>query len=176
MARIVYKQGFEGQNKLECIEGIEIDLFNGQKALIYPKYAEKALLESEQLDGWKGPEETEIEALRVNNTFTKTLALLNAGSPAAKWVTQFGSDYDFFYLLPSLSAAMEIQYQKNDIDTLAETIKGADLLRNFIPFVWSCSQSNDYLSWAAFGEDGFAGQNSVYHSYLVVPTILINNE
>lgn len=39
MARIVYKEGLEGQNRLECIEGIEIGLLNGQKALIYPKYA-----------------------------------------------------------------------------------------------------------------------------------------
>lgn len=38
MARIIYKEGSEGQNTLESIEGIEIDLLNGQKALIYPKY------------------------------------------------------------------------------------------------------------------------------------------
>lgn len=39
MARIIYKEGCEGQNTLESIEGIEIELLNGQKALIYPKYA-----------------------------------------------------------------------------------------------------------------------------------------
>lgn len=33
MARIIYKEGLEGQNRLECIEGIEIELLNGQKAL-----------------------------------------------------------------------------------------------------------------------------------------------
>ena len=38
MARIVYKKGFENQNRLECIEGIEIEMLNGQCALIYPKY------------------------------------------------------------------------------------------------------------------------------------------
>lgn len=42
MARIIYKEGCEGQNRLESIEGIEIDLLNGQKALIYPKYATAA--------------------------------------------------------------------------------------------------------------------------------------
>ena len=39
MVKIVYKEGKEGQNKLSSIEGIEINLINGQKALIYPKYA-----------------------------------------------------------------------------------------------------------------------------------------
>lgn len=29
MARIIYKEGLEGQNRLECIEGIEIELLNG---------------------------------------------------------------------------------------------------------------------------------------------------
>lgn len=30
MAKIIYKEGFEGQNHLECIEGIEIGLENGR--------------------------------------------------------------------------------------------------------------------------------------------------
>lgn len=34
MAKIIYKEGCECQNRLECIEGIEIELLNGQKALI----------------------------------------------------------------------------------------------------------------------------------------------
>lgn len=41
MARIIYKDGCEARKRLECIEGIEIDLLNGQKALIYPKYSEE---------------------------------------------------------------------------------------------------------------------------------------
>lgn len=53
MARIIYKKGLEGKNRLECIEGIEIELLNGQKALIYPKYAERALLESEKISKWR---------------------------------------------------------------------------------------------------------------------------
>lgn len=44
MARIIYKEGCEGQNTLESIEGIEIDLFNGQKALIYPRYSEEVMI------------------------------------------------------------------------------------------------------------------------------------
>lgn len=30
MAKIIYKEGFEGQNHLDCIEGIEIVLGNGR--------------------------------------------------------------------------------------------------------------------------------------------------
>lgn len=44
MAEIIYKKGCEGQNRIECIEGIEIELLNRQKALIYPKYSEKVML------------------------------------------------------------------------------------------------------------------------------------
>ncbi len=52
MARIIYKEGLEGQNRLECIEGIEIDLLNGQKALIYPKYAQLPLLTEKNIESW----------------------------------------------------------------------------------------------------------------------------
>ena len=54
MARIIYKEGLEGQNSLKCIEGIEIDLLNGQKALIYPKYSNEELLDLK--DGVEGLE------------------------------------------------------------------------------------------------------------------------
>ena len=52
MASIIYKNGCEGQNRLECIEGIEIDLLNGQKALIYPKYSNEELLDPKDRDRW----------------------------------------------------------------------------------------------------------------------------
>lgn len=172
MAKIIYKEGLEGQNKLECIEGIEIELLNGQKALIYPKYAERPLLEREKISKWGAPEETEIEALKVEDTYSRTVALLNADSPAAEWISQFGSDrYEIFYL-PSLLAAMEIQHQKNDIDELAETIEGADLLRDFTSDVWSCSRYIENYGWIANGDSGFAGYNYLYYSYLAVPLVL----
>lgn len=68
MARIVYKEGLEGQNRLECIEGIEIDLLNGQKALIYPKYAVRQMLSPEQIDKWDAKELTEIKSLKLKKT------------------------------------------------------------------------------------------------------------
>ena len=53
MAKIIYKEGCEGQNTLESIEGIEINLFNKQKALIYPKYSELPIFDGKQADEWR---------------------------------------------------------------------------------------------------------------------------
>ena len=172
MARIIYKEGLEGQNRLECIEGIEIELLNGQKALIYPKYAERALLESEKISKWGAANETEIEALKVKNTYVKTVALLNVDSPAVEWVTQVGADTHCCFNLPSLLAAMELQHQKMYIDTLADTIKGADLLRDFTNNVWSCSRYSEYHGWIAHGDYGFASDNVLYGAGLAVPVFL----
>ena len=64
MAKIIYKEGLEGQNRLESIEGIEIELLNGQKALIYPKYAEKVMLETGRIADCDIEAESEIKALK----------------------------------------------------------------------------------------------------------------
>ncbi len=172
MAKIIYKKGMGGQNNMSCIEGIEISLLNCQKALIYPKYAERQMLTSEQISKWDAQRETEIEALKVEDTSSKTKALLKIGSPAAERVYQFWSEeYGQFYL-PSLLAALEIQHQKEEIDALAETIEGADLLRDFTSHVWSCSRSSAGGCWCAYGDSGFAGSGSLRYSYLVVPLVL----
>lgn len=172
MARIIYKEGLEGQNRLECIEGIEIELLNGQKALIYPKYAESALLKSEQIGKWGAPKETEIEALKLESTSYETGQLFALDSPAVMWVAQFRSDKYGIFNLPSLLAAMELQDQKSDIDELAKTIEGADRLRDFTRYVWSCSRYGEYVGWFANGFIGFAYYNYLYRSYLAVPLIL----
>ena len=65
MAKIIYKKGIEEQNNLSSIEGIEIDLLNGQKALIYPKYGLRKMLTSEQVYKWDALNEQEIEALKL---------------------------------------------------------------------------------------------------------------
>lgn len=172
MARIIYKKGLEGQNRLECIEGIEIDLLNGQKALIYPKYAGRALLDREKISKWGAPEETEIEALTVTYTEDLTTDLLNIGSPAAEWVSQFVTEEGYHFNLPSLLAALELQHQKKEIDALSETIEGADLLRDFTSYVWSCSRCVEGFGWFANGYGGFAGGSSLYYSNLAVPLVL----
>lgn len=67
---------------------------------------------------------------------------------------------------------MELQHQKNDIDELAETIEGADLLRDFDSNVWSCSRYFEISGWIANGNNGFAGNGILCSSSLAVPVVL----
>ena len=177
MARIIYKDGCEGQNRLECIEGIEIDLFNGQKALIYPKYEQCELLprgKEDEYDGWCFT--SEIEALKAQpcEAHDDTLSLYELGSPAAKHVHQFTSDKHGSFYLPTLLAAMEICDQRADIDNLAKTIEGADLLLKSCSNVWSSCRYSAYFAWFYSGGYGFAGSYSFYSRFLAVPSVLYN--
>lgn len=172
MARIIYKEGLEGQNRLECIEGIEIKLLNGQKALIYPKYAELPLLTDDKIAFWDAKRTSEIEALKKDENLWATGALLKCRSPAARYVSNFRSDKHSIFGLPTLLAAMEIQGQKFDIDALAITIVGTDLLCNFTNGVWSCSRFGDYEGWVANVNNGFANYNDLCLPVLAVPIVL----
>ena len=166
----------EGQNKLSCIEGIEIDLLNGQKALIFPKYSEEKLLERDQVAKWSARELSEIEALKVEDTISETVALFNLGSPAANWVLLFVAKDRRQFSLPSLLAALEIQHQKEEIDALAETIEGADLLCDYTEVVLSCSRYSQSLGvWVADGSD-CASFSTFTNACLAVPTILYREE
>ena len=177
MARIIYKDGCEGQSRLECIEGIEIDLLNGQKALIYPKYAECALLEGDKGEKWDAYcFASEIEALKAQpgEAHDGTLSLYELGSPAAKHVRQFTSDKHGSFYLPTLLAAMEICDQRADIDYLARTIEGADLLLENCSGVWSSCRCLATCAWRCGGCGGFAGSYYFYHRSLAVPSVLYN--
>ena len=171
MAKIIYKKGCEGQNNLSSIEGIEIDLLNGQKALIYPKYTETPMLTSSQIDKWEAANETEVEALVVKDINSKTEALLKIGSPAAEWVSRFRSDKYGIFCLPSLIVALEIRRQREEIDELSEIIEGADLLRNCCAVVWSCSRCQGGICWSAY-DSGCSYGGLADCSHLSVPTIL----
>lgn len=172
MARIIYKEGLEGQNRLECIEEIEIELLNGQKALIYPKYAEEVMLPAENIKNYGQAPCTEMAALKETESECLTDALHDCGSPAAEFVHKFYSDKYGRFHLPTLLAAMELQDQKSDIDDLAETIEGADLLRDFTIFVWSCSRCRELNGWIGNGGNGFAIYDGLSASNLAVPLIL----
>lgn len=173
MARIIYKKGLEGQNTLESIEGIEIDLLNGQKALIYPRYSEEEMLPNDKIASWDAIELSEIAALKKEENLCATEALLKCGSPAAQYVSNFRSDKHGILALPTLLAAIEIKDQKRDIDALANTIEEADLLRDFTGNIWSCSQRDNYRSWGASDNLYFASDYFCYSSSnLAVPVIL----
>ena len=171
MAKIIYKEGCEEENKLSSIEGIEIDLLNGQKALIYPRYILKPMLYSEKMSKWDAYKEAEIEALKRTSTAFETERLREIDSPAAQWVSHFKSGKYSNFALPSLLAALEIRHQKKEIDSLAKTIEGADLLKNYILPISSCSRCGADTSWIAYG-GGCTSSGSLDRVYLVVPTIL----
>lgn len=169
-AKIIYKEGLEGQNRLESIEGIEISLLNGQRALIYPRYAKRILLKNAEY--YSQEPDTEISALKRTDNLRATRKLDIRGSPAVEFVSLFRSDKHGIFALPTLLAAMEIQDQKKDIDTLAETIGGADLLRDLDNDIWSCSRYDEKLGWATVSNFGFVDKNYLQGLCLIVPTIL----
>lgn len=174
MARIIYKNGCEGQNRLKCIEGIEIDLLNGQKALIYPKYSNEELLDSKDRDRWHDAGISETAALRLRDNQAATAALLEAGSPAARFVTKFTSERFGRFGLPTLLAAMEITEQEGEIDKLAREIDGADLLEDFSCSVWSCSRCIPSNGWVANGSNGCAGGSILYGRNVAAPLVLLD--
>ena len=171
MARIIYKKGFENQNELECIEGIEIELLNKQKALIYPKYADLPLLDFEQIDNWKAKFMTAITALNVKDSTSTTDELLVIDSPAAKFVRQFRSDSYGLFNLPTLLAAMEIIHHREDINRLAETIDDAELLREGVN-ISSCSRYSQDNGWIVYGRYSFNYVGGLDEHYTCVPLVL----
>lgn len=174
MAKVIYKEGQEGQNRLDCIEGIEIELLNGQKALIYPKYANLHLMDYERIDDWIAKPITEIEALKVTDSKEATDELLALGSSAAEFVRQFKSDLYGQFNIPTLLLALEIISQLEDINALAKTIKGADLLKENVD-VSSCSRDNRFSMWIVNGSGGFATVDSLDYSCACVPTIVYDS-
>lgn len=174
MASIIYKNGCEGQNRLECIEGIEIDLLNGQKALIYPKYSNEELLYPKDRDSWLDAGISETAALRLRDNQAATAALLEAGSPAARFVTKFTSERFGRFGLPTLLAAMEITEQECEIDKLAREIDGADLLEDFSSSVWSCSRFSPRDGWIAYGGNGCADGSVLSGRYVAAPLVLLD--
>lgn len=174
MARIIYKDGCDGHRRLGSIEGIEIDLLNGQKALIYPKYSEEALLYLKDRDRCHDAGTSETAALRLRDNQAATAALLEAGSPAARFVTKFTSERFGRFGLPTLLAAMEITEQKGEIDELARGIDGADLLEDFYSIVCSCSLSHPNYGWIAYGNYGYANGGSLGSRYVAAPLILLD--
>lgn len=171
MARIIYKKGFENQNKLECIEGIEIEMLNGQSALIYPKYADLPLLDWDKFDDWEAKALTQIEALKVEDNTRVMDELLALGSSAAKFVRQFKSKLYGQFNMPTLLVALEIIYHREDINAIANIIEGADFLEENVD-VTSCSRYNQVGMWVASGCGGFVSADSLDHYHLCVPTIV----
>ena len=167
-ARIIYKPGKEGINSLDAIRGIAVKMFNGQEVLVYPKYAELPLLHREDYYKWKEKSRSEVEALMDDRDPRElTVALVEAGSPAAKFVDEFGG-----FSLPNLQMLAAIVVNRDDIDELAKEIEGADLLGSHTSYYWSCLRYNSNYAWYALGIFGFFYNFSMYYSSVAVPVSL----
>lgn len=168
MAKIIYKEGFDGQNHLECIEGIEIGLENGRKALIFPKYAwRKILRKNFDLEDWDSEEMT-IKQAMASDGEADNEELYRISSPAEMFVSGFMTDKWGMRDLPDLCLAVEIQKQRREIDRQAEKIVGADMLRGNI---WSCARaSGDSCYLALFDEAIFS--DIVCDEHICVPCVL----
>lgn len=134
MAKIIYKKGLNGQNKLECIEGIEINLLNGQCALIYPKYADLPLLNGDKIDYWGTGCIKEMTALKLEDSAKVTDDLFILDSPAAKFVRQFKSDTYGPFNMPTLLAAKEIKDQMNILTNVLDIL----MVPIYWKVVWTC--------------------------------------
>lgn len=170
MARIVYKEGYEGQNRLDCIEGIEIEMMNGQCALIYPKYEELPFADEKNINEYKRIIEKEIDALKAEDSMEATNKLIALGSPSARFVRQFNSNIYGSYNLPTLIAAIEISNQSKDINAIAKTIEGADLIEDDAE-ISTCFQATNFSRWFAYG-GGFLGSTASVYPNTCVPTIV----
>ena len=109
--------------------------------------------------------------MKVEDSASATDELLAIGSPAAKFVRQFKSDIHGLFNLPTLLAAMEIIYQREDINAFAKTIEGADLLKEDA-HVSTCFRYRRDFRWVADGHLGIARYNGLYGHYTCVPLVL----
>lgn len=171
MAEIVYKEGFEGQNNLECIEGIEIGLGNGRKALIFPKYTKHVILNKNfDLEDWDSEEMTTKQAI-ASDGGADNEELYRISSPAAMYVSHFVTNKWGLRDLPDLRLAVEIQKQRMKIDKLAEKIGGADLLSENRGGIWSCAREFGDSCYIA-QIDGTVATDIICNEHVCVPCVL----
>lgn len=171
-AKIIFKEGREGEMTIDAIKGIAIPRIDGAIILVYPKYKECELLAYERRYDWKEPEHTEIEALLEDTDKSKerTDALLKLDSPAAKFVRGIGKQFN----IPSLLTAGTIKKYCKEINTLAKQIEGADVLPEG-SYLWSCLRYSASYAWYAYGGGGFFCFSYMYNAYVVVPVAHLEN-
>ena len=165
-AKIIFKEGREGEMTIDAIKGIAIPRIDGATILVYPKYKACELLAYERRYDWKEPEHTEIEALLEDTDKSKerTDALLELDSPAAKFVRGIGEQYN----IPSLLTAGTIKKYCKEINTLAKQIDGADILPEG-SHLRSCLRISAHRAWSAGGGGGFFSGGFMCSTYVVVP-------
>ena len=174
--KIIYRKGFEGQNTLDEIEGIEVSLNDGHKALVYPKYAKCQMIRNLfDLEDWNAVEMTKEEALSSSGD-KENDELYRINSPAAKYVSQFLTSDFGKRNIPTLAVAKAIVNQMTAIDTQAKKIEGADLLEKNLLYscsnVWSCSRSGERICYTAKSDGYILSQHVTITYNLCVPCVL----
>lgn len=171
MAKIIYRKGCEGRNDINSIEGIEIRMAEGWNLLVYPKYENVEIMPEVKaewfVDAWKSRARDLEGAGAVRVGTLTTSRLLEAGSPAAGFIRKFG-DYHF----PPLAGAVAMMEQRDAINALAKTIKGADMLED-TP-VWTSVRATETDVWAygtyAGEDEARATEECVTLEWRAVPT------
>ena len=167
-ARIIYKEGREGENVLDAVVGIAVPMLDGREVVVYPKYKECPLLEDKDVEKWKNKPVTVFKALRSTRDIREiTDSLVKAGSPAAKFVRAQGD-----YSLPGLREAEAVVTFRKDIDKLASSIEGADLIDRPFLYIWSGFRGGASSAWVASGSYGCFGNGYFDGGYLAVPVSL----
>lgn len=173
--KIIYRKGFEGQNTLDAIEGIEISLNDGHKALVYPKYARCQMIRDNfDFEDWDAVEMTKKEALSSSGD-KENDELYCINSPAAKYVSQFSTFSFGMRDIPTLAVAKAIVNQMTAIDAQARKIEGADLLEKNLMYgcerMWSCARANDRSCYIV-NPYGYIYTDHVNSMGLCVPCVL----
>ena len=166
-ARVIYKEGREGENTLDAIVGIAVPMLNGREVTVFPRYKMTPLL-NDLRDGEKWDEKpmSEFQALRDERDIRElTDKLLKAGSPAAKFVRKQGD-----YSLPNFLIAEAILTFRDEINKLAKDIVGAEILDR--SSLWSAFRFSAYLAWYAYGGGGYFNFNGFCTGYVAVPVSL----
>lgn len=170
MAEIVYKEGCEGKNRLNAIEGIKIE-FDGGKSLIFPKYAKHVILNKNfDLEDWDSDEMT-IEEAMASDGGAENEELYRINSPAEIFVCQFQTFKWGMRDLPNLAIAMEIVRQMREIDRQAEKIAGADRLQDFSGGIWTCSRASGDRCYIAYMDSAILAK-IVCSRNICVPCVL----
>lgn len=173
MARIIYKEGFEGQNELESIEGIEISFAIGRKTLIYPKYARLAMIDNLNMFlEWESEEES-IKQAYASDGDAENEELYRINSPAALFVSKFVTYKYGARDLPTLSVARDIIRKWKEIDEMASRIKGADLLRDrYDDNIMTCQRAENNRYYAVNLKNRNVVEPEVFESNLCIPCVL----
>ena len=170
MARVVFRKGCYDY-RLSSIEGIEIGLANGSKALIFPKYAKLKMTNRDfDLEDWDAKEMTMEQAV-ASDGGADNEELYRISSPAEMFVCGFVTEKWGTRDLPDLRLAVEIQQQREEIDRQAEKTDGADLLRENRGSIWSCARASGDSCYIVLYDDTVA-TDIICNEHVCVPCVL----